>query len=162
MHLFPGQHNIKISNQRPLMKKILTLTAVIYSSFCLADSPFCKTEIHPIDVHLENCLSQEENMTTIGMKECTEQAAKEWDQELNQLYKELMRRLPSESKEKLRTAQRTWVKYKELEVNNISSIYGYSFENVNGGTMLIPMEAEAILEITKARALELNNYLSIL
>ncbi len=144
------------------MKKVLTLTATIFSSLCLADIPVCKTEVHPIDVNLEYCLSQEENMTTIGMKECTEQAAEEWDQELNHVYKDLMRRLDPESKEKLRSAQRAWIKYKELEVNNISSIYGYSFQNVNGGTMLIPMEAAAILEITKARALELSSYLSIL
>ncbi|MDO6515073.1 hypothetical protein Q4486_13085 [Neptuniibacter sp. 2_MG-2023] len=59
-------------------------------------------------------------------------------------------------------SQRAWVKYKELEIESISSIYRYSFQSKNGGTMLIPMHAMDELEITKSRTLELAGYLSIL
>ena len=144
------------------MKKTLIISLLLASSLDAVADPLAKEERHPIDVNFEHCLSLDKNMTTYGMEKCTIESAKEWDVELNQVYKALMNKLDAPSKEKLRMSQRAWVKYKELEIESISSIYRYSFQSKNGGTMLIPMHAMDELEITKSRTLELAGYLSIL
>ncbi|MFW1678830.1 lysozyme inhibitor LprI family protein [Pontibacter sp. JAM-7] len=144
------------------MKKILIFSLLLASSLSVGADPRENEELHPIDVNLTHCLSLEKNMTTSGMERCTIEAIKEWDSELNRTYKALMSQLDTPSKEQLKLAQRAWVKYKELEIKNISSIYRYSFHSGNGGSMLIPMQAMDELEITKSRTLELTGYLSII
>jgi uncharacterized protein YecT (DUF1311 family) len=144
------------------MKKLIALLSVALSPLCMADGNIEPSDLHPIDQSLEQCLSLEENMTTAGMERCTYEATQQWDKELNKTYKALMSKLDAESQDKLRSAQRAWVAYKELELNNMASIYRYSFHNGLGGTMLISMQAMDELELTKTRTLELSGYLSVL
>ena len=90
------------------------------------------------------------------MTNCTNQALLEWDSELNRIYKELQRSLDEEAKSSLRNSQRKWITYKEAEIQSINKIYS-SLQ----GTMYIPMRANAILQITKKRTLELKSYLAL-
>lgn len=108
----------------------------------------------PIDQEFEACLA--DNQTTAGMTNCTNEALVKWDAELNAVYSELRSNLDEKGKASLLSAQRAWIAYKELEIENISTIYA-SFE----GTMFIPMRANEILELTKSRTLELQGYLSL-
>ncbi|MDO6515074.1 lysozyme inhibitor LprI family protein [Neptuniibacter sp. 2_MG-2023] len=75
------------------MKKTLIISLLLASSLDAVADPLAKEERHPIDVNFEHCLSLDKNMTTYGMEKCTIESAKEWDVELNQAYKALMRPL---------------------------------------------------------------------
>lgn len=143
------------------MKNILPLV-LIFASFYLGAAPIDAQTEHPIDISFEQCLSLDKNMTTRGMAGCATEAEKQWDIELNRVYAALMSKLDKPAKEKLKAAQRAWITYKELEVENMYSIYQYIHESGNGGTILIPMQAMDKLEITKTRTLELDGYLSII
>lgn len=144
------------------MKLAFITSVLLLTSLTVSANPLDKEASHPIDANFEHCLSLEENMTTAGMERCTIEASREWDLELNRIYKALMSRLDAPSKEQLKLAQRAWVQYKELEIKNISSIYGYSFQNGNGGSMLIPAQAMDELEITRSRALALAKFYSMM
>lgn len=109
---------------------------------------------HRIDIMLDSCLNITENMSTMGMVECTENAAKEWDKEMNRIYTKLKQVLAPEDFEKLQASQREWIKFRDLEIEAINSIYGKM-----EGTMYIPMNVSAIMELTRDRALQLQSYL---
>ncbi len=90
------------------------------------------------------------------MTNCTNKALLEWDSELNSTYQELRLKLSEDARNSLLNAQRSWIEYKDAEIQNINDIYD-SLE----GTMYIPMRANAILQITKKRTLELKSYLAL-
>jgi uncharacterized protein YecT (DUF1311 family) len=109
---------------------------------------------HRIDIMLDSCLSISENMSTMGMVDCTDKAAKEWDKEMNLIYNKLKQILPADDFEKLQASQREWIKYRDMEIEAINSIYSKM-----DGTMYIPMNVNAIMELTRARTLQLQSYL---
>jgi uncharacterized protein YecT (DUF1311 family) len=109
---------------------------------------------HRIDIMLDSCLSISENMSTMGMVDCTDKAAKEWDKEMNRIYNKLKQILPADDFEKLQASQREWIKYRDMEIEAINSIYSKM-----DGTMYIPMNVNAIMELTRARTLQLQSYL---
>lgn len=109
---------------------------------------------HTIDHEFDACLAA--NQTTAGMTNCTNEALVKWDEELNSVYSELRSHLDENGKASLLSAQRAWITYRDLEIKNISAIYG-----LLEGTMFIPMRANEVLEITKNRTLKLQGYLSL-
>lgn len=125
--------------------KILIILVVLMSSNAFSS---------PIDDEMKECIST--NQTTAGMTNCTYEAMEKWDVELNIVYQDLRSHLSEDARVTLLAAQRSWIKYKDLEIENIAEIYG-SLE----GTMYIPMRANAIMKITKKRALELKSYLTL-
>ena len=130
--------------------KIITLMALIL----LSTNVKAQQKEDKIDVTLTKCLDSTENQSTAGMCICTYRALNQWDKKLNLTYKELMSKLNPEQKSKLLTSQRQWNSFKEKEIEFINSTYG-SFN----GTMWLPIRAEKLLEITKDRALILENLL---
>jgi uncharacterized protein YecT (DUF1311 family) len=124
------------------------------SSICLDASAYDK---HPIEKSTEACLDK--TSSSMGMLRCNTNAYKQWDQELNRVYKALMRELKHNKKAKraLRKAQRAWLKYKKAELKNIYSIYA-SLD----GSMWAPIAADARTAITKERALTLKSYVDSL
>jgi uncharacterized protein YecT (DUF1311 family) len=97
---------------------------------------------HRININLEDCLSKEENFTTYGMLECTDRAYKEWDNELNSVYKKLMAKLSGNGRSALKTALVKWIAFRDLEFKNIDSIF-----NLLSGTMYIPMRLNEKMEL---------------
>jgi uncharacterized protein YecT (DUF1311 family) len=122
------------------------------SALAFAQEPAQK---HPIDKWLEECMDK--NPTTVGMVNCEDEALKRWDKELNSVYKQLMEKLSAQAKETLKEAQRAWLKARDAEIKLIGAVYG-SLE----GTMYIPMRADAVTSLTRARALKLKDYLDLL
>jgi uncharacterized protein YecT (DUF1311 family) len=110
-------------------------------------------EEHNIDKHLKECLDSAENQTTVGMIGCSIRAEKEWDRELNTNYNLLISKLSSEEKEKLKSAQRNWVLYRNKEMEFATTMY------VNlQGTMWRTVMADRQTELTRQRTLELKTY----
>ncbi|NVK42937.1 MAG: DUF1311 domain-containing protein [Oceanospirillaceae bacterium] len=129
----------------------LILTLVSIAPLAVAN------DSHPIDSGLDLCLSQEQHYSTAGVLDCIDAATRQWDTELNDAYRELMSQLQPSQQLALKAAQRAWLSYRDREYETADAIYG-GLE----GTMYLPMHAMRVLRITKTRALELGDYLSLL
>ena len=125
------------------------LAAALSCGVALAESE------HPIEARLGKCI--EKDSSTAGMIQCEDAAAKEWDAELNRVYKELMKKLPKKSAESLKAAQVAWLKHRDAENSFLGDLYG-QFD----GTMYRPMAVDAVKEVTRRRAEVLKRYLDLL
>jgi uncharacterized protein YecT (DUF1311 family) len=110
---------------------------------------------HPIDKALDICT--EKDPSTAGMVRCTDVAYKKWDQELNKNYRTLTARLKPAGKQLLKSAQLSWIAYRDSEFKLIDSIY-----DSTQGTMYIPMRIDEKMQIVKQRALALAGHLDML
>jgi uncharacterized protein YecT (DUF1311 family) len=112
-----------------------------------------EAEEHIIDKHLRECLETSENQTTVGMTDCSMKAEEEWEKELNKNYDLLISKLSIDEKEKLKTAQKNWISYRNKEIEFASEMY------INmQGTMWRIVLADRRTELTRQRALELKAY----
>jgi len=91
------------------------------------------------------------------MVRCTDAAYKKWDQELNKNYRTLMARLKPAGKQLLKSAQLSWITYRDSEFKLIDSIY----DGIQG-TMYIPMRIDEKMQIVKQRALALASHIDML
>lgn len=112
---------------------------------------------YPIDSAYVACLEVPDNQSTYGMIDCATKARDAWDKELNNYYKLLLPILSPDEKEKLRTAQRNWLAYRDSEL----TFYGTMYGNMQG-TMWRVVAAERSVDIVRQRALELRTYYEIL
>jgi uncharacterized protein YecT (DUF1311 family) len=112
---------------------------------------------HAIDIQIENCHRDKANQTTRGMITCEQLGLELWDKELNKTYNELMPRLNREEKEALKKSQRSWIAYRDQEI-----IFSSRFYTKMQGTMWGLVATSRKREITRARAIELKEYLEVL
>jgi uncharacterized protein YecT (DUF1311 family) len=77
---------------------------------CLLLSGYAAAQENTIDQQLQQCLNKESS--TVALTQCYDSANKAWDQEMNQQYKQAMKKLTGEPKAKLRSAQRAWLAYR--------------------------------------------------
>ena len=129
----------------------LLLLSLLVPTFVYAQ----EEQKHPIDKALEICTDK--NPSTAGMVNCTDAAYKKWDQELNKNYRTLMARLKPAGKQLLKSAQLSWITYRDNEFKLIDSIY----DGIQG-TMYIPMRIDEKMQIVKQRALALAGHLDML
>jgi uncharacterized protein YecT (DUF1311 family) len=106
-----------------------------------------------IDLKLEDCLSISENQTTYGMIQCIDSAYIAWDAELNKNYKLLMSVLNEDEKDKLKTAQRNWLAFRDSN-NEFVGLYS---ENLAGSMYRVSANFHS-MEMVRLRALELKSY----
>ena len=131
-----------------LMKSIFVFLSFIFSISAI----HCQEEKHDIDIWLSNCL--QDSSSTSGMRGCTIEAGKKWDDELNKYYQLLMNELPEDKKAFLKEAQRSWITFRDKERIFISAYY---FE-VKQGTMWHPISDHEDMELTRSRALQLRKW----
>ena len=129
----------------------LLLLPVLLPTFVCAQEP----QEHPIDKALDICT--EKDPSTAGMVSCTDVAYKKWDQELNKNYRTLMARSKPAGKQLLKSAQLSWITYRDNEFKLIDSIY-----DAIQGTMYIPMRIDEKMQIVKQRALALASHIDML
>ena len=110
------------------------------------------TEKHPIDIEMERMI--DEDPSTAGMYDAQAYGIEAWDKLLNENYQALMKKLTKEEQDKLRAAQREWIKYRDLEFAFNATFWG-NFE----GTMYRVFPGGYQYEFVKARALRLGYYL---
>ena len=90
------------------------------------------------------------------MVRCNDVAYKKWDQELHKTYQTLMSKLKPADKQLLKSAQLSWIAYRDNEFKLIDSI----FDNIQG-TMYIPVRIENKMQIVKQRALALASHIDM-
>ncbi|MDH2068379.1 lysozyme inhibitor LprI family protein [Pantoea sp. GD03673] len=86
------------------MKSGLLLMLLFVSTASMAKSL-------PADAALDRCLN--DASATLAMNQCYATATQAWDQQMNKQYSSLMKTLTGDAKDKLRTAQRTWLSYRD-------------------------------------------------
>ncbi len=99
------------------------------------------------------CLNRPENASTAGQTECEAAAAKAYDRRMNQAYASLLRRLPAPAAEKLRSAQRAWIAFRDSEQAARNALFA-----TRSGTLYVPMQAASAVRLVRDRALQLEAY----
>ncbi len=129
------------------MKKLLFTFLLLFAAIPLMAQKYD----HPFDKSLEDCM--EKDMSTAGMVKCLYEAYDKYDNELNRLYKILMKGLDEESAKELKSAQLEWIVFRDKEFKLIDAVYS-KLE----GTMYIPMRVSDRIEIVKKRVLDFEAY----
>ncbi len=125
------------------MKKWLPLVCLLLSSTALAES-------NPIDQQLEQCLNKESS--TAGMSQCYGNANKAWDKEMNTQYNQVMKKLTGQPKDKLRSAQRAWLAYRDSWMSASSSY----FQTSQGSMAALSIGAQGV-SLVRNQALMLQS-----
>jgi len=112
---------------------------------------------YPLDEFLDQCLDRPNRGSTAGQVQCTNQAAERWDQEMNQAYQVLARRLAPSEQTLLQNAQRCWLRYRDADQALIDAVY-----ETTTGTMYAPMQAYSRLRLVRERSLVLKSYFTVL
>ena len=116
-------------------------------------------KVHPIDGAYQKDLARDSS--TAGTVEASNRAAAKWDRELNRVYKALMAQLGPEARQKLQASQRRWLAYRDAERTAVGAMAGDLYEQNGGGTLWGMVAAVRSMEILRARALELTEYLDL-
>ena len=83
-------------------------------------------------------------------KEALRKMEKEWDKELNIVYQKIMKVADPVTKNKLRNAQRAWIKFRDSEVEK-----SYYTNNPNAGSIGILFSLNTAVKLTEERAVQL-------
>lgn len=116
-------------------------------------------KVHPIDGAYQKDLARDSS--TAGTVEASNRAAAKWDRELNRVYKALMAQTGPEARQKLQASQRRWLAYRDAERTAVGAMAGDLYEQNEGGTLWGMVAAVRSMEILRARALELTEYLDL-
>jgi uncharacterized protein YecT (DUF1311 family) len=128
------------------MKKYILL--LFFINFYFNSNAQDNADKHPIERKFQNCI--EKNGTTIGMIECTEIATKNWDNEMNTKYKQLIQILRPQEIEKLKLSQRNWISFRDSELS-FSNLFLSSFDGTESGLNAVSKK----MTLTQNRALEI-------
>jgi len=92
---------------------------------------------------------QEDDPSTHGIVACSGREQSWWDQQLNFYYAELKSGLPPDVFDSLRTAQRSWIAYRDARCD-------YEYRLWGEGTMRQIIGAYCWMEMTAERAIDLS------
>ena len=127
----------------------------VVCSFALPAS--AKEPVHALDKKVADCMADDAGQSTVGMGRCLDQSYKDWDAELNRVYKEIRKRASESQGEKLKASQRLWIQYRDAEFDHILALYGS-----REGTMWGLMVQEARTRVVSHRVKELSAFLDLL
>jgi uncharacterized protein YecT (DUF1311 family) len=132
---------------------ILAITALL-SGAVQAAEPFCESgKPHAIDLWLETAL--EDAKSTVEIRDAQSKAYGRWDNEMNSAYRALMGKLREADREKLKSAQRAWLKWYDAE---FQWLWSPALEGINGGTIGPVQVSDLGREAVKRRTCELLRY----
>ena len=83
-------------------------------------------------------------------KEALRKMEKEWDKELNIVYQKIMKIANPVTKNKLRNAQRAWIKFRDSEIEK-----SYYTNNPNGGSIEVLFSLNTAAKLTEERTVQL-------
>jgi uncharacterized protein YecT (DUF1311 family) len=131
---------------------------LIFSFFSLIVSSQNQIEKkYAIDIAEEKCL-EKKDISNAEMCNCVIKARDSWDEELNKYYQLLKNKLPKEAFEVLKESQKQWLIYRDNEFLFITKFY----YEVKEGTMWYAVAQNQKMQIVKKRAIELENYYTML
>ena len=125
------------------MKKWLPIACLLLSGYAVAQD-------NPIDQKLQRCLNSESS--TVGMSQCYDAAIKAWDQEMNNQYAKMMKKLTGAPKAKLKNAQRAWLAYRDSWRDASKSYF-----SATQGTMAVLSIGAQSVDLVRNQALMLQS-----
>lgn len=150
-----GEFSMHRSSAKSAAPLVLLLTVMAWSFASLAHA--AEKPVDPAQKQLQNCLDDAANASTSGQTECIGNTQEIWDQRMNRAYSRLMRELPASAAASLRTAQLSWLAYRDTELKAQNDLY-----ETRQGTMYVPMEANDAMLLTLNRAKLLEGYVGVL
>jgi len=111
----------------------------------------------PEELALQRCLDAPAGQSTAGQTTCEDTALGAYDHRMNLAYTGLMHRLPAQAASRLRDAQRAWLAFRNAEDRARSALY-----ETRQGTMYVPMQAAAAVEVVRSRTLQLEAALRVM
>ena len=124
---------------------------------CVATS-FARDEkavVHPIDAAQAKCLKTHHG--TMPRAKCYSDASEAWNKDVTKTFAALLSIMKSEDKDAMKSSQSTWESFRDAEFDVISHFYGRK-----KGTGYISVRIIARMEVVKARAFQLENWLETL
>lgn len=110
-------------------------------------------KLNDIQAKIDKDYNFKDTITTKDMRNSSGAQYKFWDDELNEIYKELQKTLPSSDMEKLKKEELAWISKKESDAKN-------SADKAKGGTLEPVKYTLSAADSTKKRCYELvNNYM---
>ena len=89
-------------------------------------------------------------------KEALRKTEEEWDKELNIVYQKIMKIANPVTKNKLRNAQRAWIKFRDSEVEK-----SYYTNNPNVGSIGVLFSLNTAAKLTEERTVQLAEILTL-
>ena len=130
------------------MKTLTLVTLIIVSSF-FALSSFAQERVKK-----DPCEKANESGVTVDLVECSQKKLTEADAELNKTYRQLASRLGDKKwGAKLRTAQQTWIRYRDANCD-------YESEFSGGGSAVTFEYNFCLADMTATRTKELHEMLT--
>ncbi len=93
-------------------------------------------------------------MTNFEMQHCASLEYEVADKKLNTVYNKLRKKLDKTGKQKLKTAQKAWIKYRDTKAV-------FDADDARGGTMQPLLETSSKTQTTENRAKELESSLNM-
>lgn len=90
--------------------------------------------------------------TTVAMRDCSGAELKRQDTRLNQAYKSTMNSLEQPQQDKLREAQRAWVKYRDANCGMYYGLTGGTIDQLNGAGCEVDMTKQRADELEKLQS----------
>ncbi|MDR0277211.1 MAG: lysozyme inhibitor LprI family protein [Paucimonas sp.] len=90
--------------------------------------------------------------TTVAMRDCSGAELKRQDTRLNQAYKSTMNSLEQPQQDKLREAQRAWVKYRDANCGMYYGLTGGTIDQLNGSGCQVDMTKQRADELEKLQS----------
>ncbi|GBG12538.1 uncharacterized protein NMK_0069 [Novimethylophilus kurashikiensis] len=98
------------------MKVFATLFFLIFTLPVFAAENFCDSgKPHPIDLWAEKA-NEKTGGISVNVRKVQSEEYSRWDKELNQTYSSLFAKLNDADKNRLKEAQRAWLKYRDAEI----------------------------------------------
>ena len=91
--------------------------------------------------------------TQSEMNACAGIAYRNADRRLNQVYQQLLPKLPASRRQQLVTAQQAWIRYRDASCN-------FERSEVEGGSMAPMIQASCLARLTEQRTKDLQQYLA--
>jgi uncharacterized protein YecT (DUF1311 family) len=128
------------------------ITVLSLSSMSLMNATLANTTTNP----QTNLVAQKPNcnnpQTQADMNICAGLAYRNSDQNLNQVYKQLLSKLPKSRQQKLISAQQDWIKFRDANCE-------FEKSEFEGGTIAPTIQGRCLETLTKQRTQQLQGYL---
>ncbi|HFL2186748.1 lysozyme inhibitor LprI family protein [Pseudomonas fulva] len=115
-----------------------TIYSIVAIVFGLSNSALAKDNYSPA---YSNCMDKAGGVT-YDMVECSSAELSLQDARLNLAYKNAMGVLSSESKNRLREAQRIWIKFRDADCSIYYNLSGGTMDSLNGAGCELSMTQE--------------------
>ncbi|HEY9853961.1 MAG TPA: lysozyme inhibitor LprI family protein [Leptolyngbyaceae cyanobacterium] len=140
------------------MSKFLLATVATLTLFNLATpTPTIggtKTDVASITITVAQRPNCNNPMTQAEMNACAGIAYQNADRKLNQVYQQLLPKLSTSRKQKLITAQRAWIRFRDSSCD-------FERSEVAGGSMEPMMYSNCMASVTEERIQDLERYLEL-